>query len=55
MTFAILRATNVCLRGSRKKWTGLDDGSGSYICVDACIFVNVIFLFFLSLISFYGL
>ena len=31
MTFAILRATNLCLRGSRKKWrsgTVMDDGAG---------------------------
>ena len=30
MAFAILRATNLCLRGSRKKWrsgTGMDDGA----------------------------
>ena len=31
MAFAILRATNLCLRGSRKKWrsgTGMNDGAG---------------------------
>ena len=31
MTFAILRATNLCLRGSRKEWrsgTVMDDGAG---------------------------
>ena len=31
LSFAILRATNVCLRGSRTKWrsgTGFDDGAG---------------------------
>ena len=31
MAFAILRATNLCLRGSRVKWRnghGMDDGAG---------------------------
>ena len=46
MAFAILRATNLCLRGSRKKWrsgTGMDDGAGlpfsekSYVYYNVCI------------------
>ena len=31
LSFAILRATNLCLRGSRTKWrsgVGIDDGAG---------------------------
>ena len=31
LSFAILRATNLCLRGSRTKWrsgVGMDDGAG---------------------------
>ena len=31
MSFAILRATNLCLRGSRRKWRrgmGINDGAG---------------------------
>ena len=31
MSFAILRATNMCIRGSRVKWrsgTGMEDGTG---------------------------
>ena len=37
MAFAILRATNLCLRGSRKKWrsvTDMDNGAGLPFCDD---------------------
>ena len=37
MAFAILRAANLCLRDSRKKWrsgTGMDDGAGLNFCED---------------------
>ena len=39
LSFAILRATNLCLRGSRTKWRsafGMDDGAGL-----PCICLNV--------------
>ena len=37
MSFSIIRATNVCLRGSRMKWrsvhgTGFEDGGGLPLC-----------------------
>ena len=35
LSFAILRATNLCLRGSRTRWRcaiGLDDGAGLHEC-----------------------
>ena len=31
LSFALIRATNICLRGSRVKWrsgVGMDDGAG---------------------------
>ena len=39
LSFAILRATNVCLRGSRTKWrsgTGFDDGAGLLDLICTC-------------------
>ena len=37
MTFAVIRATNLCLRGSRNKWKGVigpgfEDGCGLPLC-----------------------
>ena len=40
LSFAILRATNLCLRGSRTRWRcaiGLDDGAGLPECHDDMI------------------
>jgi hypothetical protein len=36
MLFAILRATNICVRGSRTKWRsgiGMHDGAGLFVIV----------------------
>ena len=60
LSFAILRATNVCLRGSRTKWrsgTGFDDGARlpyMYIlrCVCVCVCVNVCLCVYLHTVIF---
>ena len=39
LSFAILRATNLCLRGSRARWrsaVGLDDGAGCPVSLPEC-------------------
>ena len=41
LSFALLRATNLCLRGSRQRWrsgTGIDDGAGLPVSISDCFY-----------------
>ena len=47
MSFAILRATNLCLRGSRRKWRrvmDINDGAGLPSYMELC---NLFYVFFI--------
>ena len=58
LSFAILQATNLCLRGSRTKWrsgVGIDDGAGITNLINTflllCHFVVMVFSFFITILS----